>query len=114
MSGEKLLKEERRKLTRAHGLIYVFPIRAGLLTASLAVTAEHLGNPITSQIVLPIAFLVNAFLAGVASAIVVANQHPHDRGKWWRAGTSFLFAFPMTLASTTLFGMLANCSGALR
>jgi hypothetical protein len=58
--------------------------------------------------------MANAFLAGIASAIVVAREHPQERGKWWRAGASFLFAVPMTLAFTIFFAMGASCAGIVR
>jgi hypothetical protein len=114
MTGNPLSDDERRKLRRSHGLIYVFPMLAGLVTISLAVLGEMANHPMMGPLVVSMAFGVNAFLAGVASAVVVANQHPHERGKWWRAGTSFLFAFPMTLASVILFGVFAGCSGLIR
>lgn len=113
MTGHEFSREERQKLRWAHLLIYVFPALAGLLTVSLVVVADML-HFAQDQFVVIGAFIVNAAVAGLASAYAVSRQHPQEKGKWWRAGTSFLFAFPMTLITAIFFGMCAGCAGILR
>ena len=97
---------EQRRLRRARLTIYVFPIVSGVLTFSIAIAAAFAG--INNQWVGMGAFVINTFLAGVASAVVVARLHPQERGKWWRAGTSFLFAIPIAFVTVAFLGMCAG------
>ena len=114
MSSQQLSTEERKHLRFARIAIYAFPMLAGLVTMSLTIVVERFAGGRDAGRVLAVAGGANAFLAGLASAIVVAKQHPRERGKWWRAGASFLFALPMTFIATVTFAMCAGCAGVIR
>ncbi|MGC1272401.1 MAG: hypothetical protein WBC44_01745 [Planctomycetaceae bacterium] len=97
-------EEEKRRFRFARGAIYVFPTVAGLLSVTIVIIEQEsrlFGRFIGIS---TIALIANAFLAGIASAYTVARLHAVERGKWWRVGASFLFAFPMTLLAMAVFG----------
>ena len=108
MNNGGISADERRRMRLARGAIYFFPTVAGLVSITVLIIEQEsrlFGRFIGMSM---IALLVNASLAGIASAYTVNRLHAVERGKWWRAGTSFLFAFPMTFLAMVIFG---SCIG---
>lgn len=113
MTTSAATPDERRRLKWARRLIYLAPILAGLLTVCVMLGAPAVGLRLPDEAIAVPAFAANTLAAGVASAWAVVRLHPVQRGKWWRAGASFLFALPMSFASAIFFASIAGCAGLL-